>query len=85
MIANPRRLDPTINDFHHGLLTFHAVPTQYRHGRYELTVPIAFDRVMSAVVPEVGELHDRMTSPMPGSWNHFVPWLRAIDQLRRAA
>jgi hypothetical protein len=22
---------------------------------------------------------------MPGSWNHLLPWLRTIDQRRRAA
>jgi hypothetical protein len=28
---------------------------------------------------------DEVASPMPVSWNHLVPWLRAIDQLRRSA
>jgi hypothetical protein len=26
-----------------------------------------------------------LASLMPASWNRFVPWLRAVDELRRAA
>jgi len=32
-------------------------------GQYELTVPIALDRVVSAVIPELGVLPDMGTSP----------------------
>ena len=32
-------------------------------GGYELRVPIAFDRVMTAAIPEFGRLQDVMASP----------------------
>ncbi len=32
-------------------------------GRYELTLPVAFDRMLEAVIPEMGRLQDLGTSP----------------------
>ena len=34
---------------------------------------------------ESGEAKSGMASPIPASWNRIVPWLRAVEELRRAA
>ena len=54
-----------------GRITFRAVPSEHGRGRYQLTVPIGFDRVMSTVIPELALLQDRMASLTgfePVSW-----------------
>ena len=68
-----------------GRISFRAAPSARGRGRYFLTVPIAFDRVMSAMLPELAGLQDRMASPMPGIWNQIASWLKQIDNLRQAA
>jgi hypothetical protein len=57
----------------------------FQQGGYELTVPVAFDRMMSAAVPELGRRQDRVASPMPASWNQIAIWVKQIDSLRHAA
>jgi hypothetical protein len=54
-----------------GRITFRAVPSAHGRGRYELTVPIGFDRVVSTAIPELSFLQDRMASLTgfePVSW-----------------
>lgn len=48
---------------------------------YELGVTATLDRFFGSVPA----LKKAVASPMPASWNRIVPWLRAIDELRRAA
>ena len=67
-----------------GRIVFRAVPSARGRDRYKLTVPIAFDRVLSAVLPELAGLQDRMASPMPAGWNHVASWLKRVDALRVA-
>lgn len=40
--------------------------------------------VKTGLIDGLAEISD-VASLMPASWNQIVPWLRAIDQLRRAA
>ena len=46
-------------------------------GRYKLTVPIAYDRMIATVIPELGAVQDMGTSP--GAFAHHVGgrWQRA--------
>ena len=54
--------------------------------RYQLTVPIMFDRVMTAAVPELRGLQDRVASPLSiPSWNRLHGWLQDMDLLWKAA
>ena len=46
-----------------GRIAFRAVPSAHGRGRYQLTVPIAFDRVFSTVIPELSFLQDSVASP----------------------
>ncbi len=42
--------------------------------RYQLTVPVVFDRVMTAAVPDLRGLQDRVASPtgMDAKWDHLI-------------
>jgi hypothetical protein len=59
-----------------------------RRRAYRFEGRIALDRMIAGLVPspEIGaQLHQLMASPMPGSWNHIVAWLKQIDAVRQAA
>jgi hypothetical protein len=38
--------------------------------------------LLTGMIPEFSQT---MASPMPGSWNHIVAWLKQIDAVRQAA
>ena len=51
-------------------------------GRYTLTVPLAFDRVLACVLPEARGLQETMASLSIPSWNQIAGFLEAMRQLR---
>ena len=59
-------------------------PVQGRGGAamYELTVPIAFDRLFARVIPALGQF--RVASPTVPSWNQIRSWLTTLAELRRS-
>lgn len=67
-----------------GRIAFRAVPSAHGHGRYQLTVPIAFDRVFSTVIPELSLLQDRVASPSIPSWNQMREFLNEMRRLRES-
>jgi len=53
------------------------------HRRYELTIPIAFDRVLACVLPELRGLQETMASPTGDAATYFE--LPIVGDTRRAA
>ena len=51
---------------------------------YQLTVPIVFDCVLRAAVPDLRGLQDRVASPSTPSWNQIMVWLREMARLRES-
>ena len=51
---------------------------------YQLTVPVVFDRVLTAAVPDLRGLQDRVASLSTPSWNQIMAWLREMAELRES-
>jgi len=50
-------------------------------GGYQLTVPVAFDRLMTAAVPDLARLQDMVASHTIPSWNQLADWFQQVENL----
>ena len=62
-------------------LTFRPEQRGGRRG-YRFTAEGSIMPLLTGMVPELSQA---VASPMPGSWNHIVAWLKQIDAVRQAA
>ena len=51
---------------------------------YQLTVPVVFDRVLTAAVPDLRGLQDRVASRTIPSWNRIAEWLQQAQDQKRS-
>ena len=51
---------------------------------YQLTVPVVFDRVLTAAVPDLRGLQDRVASQTEQSWNKTTDWLQRVSEVQAA-
>lgn len=77
-VAEARRL---LEDVLDDRIVWEPITTSDGRPGYKLRMPIAFDRMLTSIVPglQVG-----VASLMPASWNQMVLWLRQVDELRAA-